>query len=978
MKIRSLTISGVRPHYRTPQTLDVDALPGPLVCIVGENGVGKSTLVNCLPGALYRTLPRGDALADLAMAADTFVRADLEVAAGRFVITQSINGVAKKKKGEASVRRDGVDVLDRAQVSEYDTWSDRNLPPPGLLYASTFGAAKSVGLLDPGLTEGQRRAILFRALGLDRIEPLPQACRDLASEARGRGEVIDGQIAVERPRADEAGAAAALGAARTEAAMRADDVREARAHLDRATARHAALLEAFRNAEAATNRRADALREVEHRRQIARGIGLRLMAADAVLVDADAVRAARADELRLAAELRTAEAAYADAKAAAQETRRAQETALAEKAAAEQRFTLADEPRKRVAEIEARETATARELADADAVAAAGARVAAIDAEIPTAEEALQTARVAAEQCRADATAADRDLSEADRRLREAESALFKARAACGDVESARTAGARAEVLRADVASAEDARAKAQAALDEMNEALHDVAGKRILILSSGLISIAAGAESDPASYADEVLARDAETTREAAEAPAKLAAARQAIPCAVQALADAQRELRAAESLAARLPDLERAEVLRDEAFAAEKAALEAKRNATAAATTARTARDAAVAAQERALAVVVKLRDERRVVAATADRAAAIAAARARADELASQRVEASRALVAAEQQVEDARLDASVAFAEATTHAERLDVQRDELTKLLATVTTTTEALDLARRTAAREPGIAAAEATARELRAQQETAQAAVETAQAALDALPEPPASEPVPDVAAQERAVQDAEAALRRAEGAVAVAERALQDAQAAAGRVADLESQRRAIDEEIADWKTIEQTYVAMLQFSIDAAGPELAELTNSLLRSPGCPSMHRYSVTVETQRPRGDGKGMIEDCYVQVVDTSNGFSGASSKLSDGQLAIVGEAVRFAIARIACRTAGIVTPTLVRDETAGMLNPIVVPEYVAMLRAGCAMLGAEKCLIVAHDPAVAALADSVVRIRDGRIERVA
>ena len=268
------------------------------------------------------------------------------------------------------------------------------------------------------------------------------------------------------------------------------------------------------------------------------------------------------------------------------------------------------------------------------------------------------------------------------------------------------------------------------------------------------------------------------------------------------------------------------------------------------------------------------------------------------------------------------------------------------------------------DAVKATAARGPAIAAAQATVAEISPQLAAADDAVRAAEADLALAPEPPAAEPVPDVAAQERAVQEAEKALRAAENAVAVGEDGVRKAIEAAGRVALLQA-------EIADWERLEADIRSVLQLSIDAAAPEIAAMTNQLLREAYGP---RYTVTIETTRPSADGKKQIEDCYPHVIDAANGVDGSADCLSPGQRAIVGEAVRFAITHIVCRSAGITGPTIVRDESAGAVAEATLPEWVTMLRIGARLLGSSHVFVVCHNSIAETLADARVRVSDGRL----
>ena len=56
MRFDKITLKGLGPFSRE-STLDLAGIPGVLVAIAGGNGQGKSTLLECLAGALYRETP---------------------------------------------------------------------------------------------------------------------------------------------------------------------------------------------------------------------------------------------------------------------------------------------------------------------------------------------------------------------------------------------------------------------------------------------------------------------------------------------------------------------------------------------------------------------------------------------------------------------------------------------------------------------------------------------------------------------------------------------------------------------------------------------------------------------------------------------------------------------------------------------------------------------------------------------------------
>src|SRR5215467_2054941 len=57
MKLHYLSVSGITEAFPNPITVNFEALGPGLIALVGENGVGKSTLIGSVFAALFRQLP---------------------------------------------------------------------------------------------------------------------------------------------------------------------------------------------------------------------------------------------------------------------------------------------------------------------------------------------------------------------------------------------------------------------------------------------------------------------------------------------------------------------------------------------------------------------------------------------------------------------------------------------------------------------------------------------------------------------------------------------------------------------------------------------------------------------------------------------------------------------------------------------------------------------------------------------------------
>lgn len=200
-----------------------------------------------------------------------------------------------------------------------------------------------------------------------------------------------------------------------------------------------------------------------------------------------------------------------------------------------------------------------------------------------------------------------------------------------------------------------------------------------------------------------------------------------------------------------------------------------------------------------------------------------------------------------------------------------------------------------------------------------------------------------------------------------------------LQDATRAKETLAKVEAERSVLAREelnVGHW-----THMAaalgrdgIQAMEIDAAGPELGERMNDLLRA--CIS-HRWTARIDTQRASSDGKKLIEECEVTIVDSATGYEGPAHGLSSGERAIVGEALALALSSMQMDRAGVRGATLVRDETAGPLAPGWVQPYVSMLRRARELCGAAHVLFVCHQPGASDFADHRILIADRKVRLV-
>jgi exonuclease SbcC len=322
MRFQHIKLRGLGP-FRSVD-LDVESLPGRLVAVTGENGAGKSTLLELLAGALLRECPTRGSLRELATERDAYV--EVQVVNGRaWTVRQTVDAVSGK--GEALILDDeGRPVLDDGKVSSADRWIAEHFAPPETLFASTFAVQGREGFV--AMKPAERKAVLLRLLGVERLEVLADGARARARDARQKLAVVEARAADERGRAGDANSIRGeLERARLCVSERAKSLTLARDELERA--------QEERGREARRDELVGRLRELARRRGALRET---IAGGGAVRRAADALPGLR-DELSTAeSNVRDLEAQTKEAHAELKRLRAEWERARADAAAAVERL----------------------------------------------------------------------------------------------------------------------------------------------------------------------------------------------------------------------------------------------------------------------------------------------------------------------------------------------------------------------------------------------------------------------------------------------------------------------------------------------------------------------------------------------------------------------------------------------------------------------------------------------------------------
>lgn len=336
--------------------------------------------------------------------------------------------------------------------------------------------------------------------------------------------------------------------------------------------------------------------------------------------------------------------------------------------------------------------------------------------------------------------------------------------------------------------------------------------------------------------------------------------------------------------------------------------------------------------------------------------------------------EKLNAASALAARAPEVERAEADLASAerdATEASAEAKRLTVLTTQRFETQEAIRDLDRRLDAATKLAAEADQLARAEARLAELEPQHTEAVALAERLRERLVAAPEPQRPLAAPELAPLRAAVSRAESEHAEASARLAVARDAVARARGGAERVAELDAERLSAADVLADWTRLAADLGrdGIQAALVDAACPEIAAAANDLLHTAFGP---RFTLRLETQRLGADAKRLIEDLEIIVIDTEGGREAPAETYSGGEKVILSEALSLALTAVAARQAGLVRPTIVRDEAGAALDPGRARAWVAMVRRCVDLIGADRALIVSHSAEVQELCDARFDVSTG------
>lgn len=183
MKIEALSLRGMT-RFDDVVALDLRDIPPGLIAVTGENGAGKTTVMEAAIAALYRTFPsrKQGELVDYATKSDAFIEVSFELEGqGTYRARVNIDGPHRKTDAVLVQRIDGRDRhLNDGKVSTYETAVGQLLPRLDVLLASVVAAQNREGSFIR-LKPSARRTLFAALLGADRYDAWSERAKQAAA-----------------------------------------------------------------------------------------------------------------------------------------------------------------------------------------------------------------------------------------------------------------------------------------------------------------------------------------------------------------------------------------------------------------------------------------------------------------------------------------------------------------------------------------------------------------------------------------------------------------------------------------------------------------------------------------------------------------------------------------------------------------------------------------------------------------------------
>jgi DNA repair protein SbcC/Rad50 len=193
MRFHQLSLRGISEAFRDRVSVDFEALGSGLIAIVGENGVGKSTLIGSMFAALFRQLPgQKRSLYDFC----THPEPEID-------LTFSVNGEnyrsllkldPKSRQMESYIFDSRGVALASGKKEAFQEWIGKHVGTSSFYLASIFSSQRRSGNF-LGLERSQRKELFItQLLGLERLRLISATARGFAEEAGRKVLTLEGEL----------------------------------------------------------------------------------------------------------------------------------------------------------------------------------------------------------------------------------------------------------------------------------------------------------------------------------------------------------------------------------------------------------------------------------------------------------------------------------------------------------------------------------------------------------------------------------------------------------------------------------------------------------------------------------------------------------------------------------------------------------------------------------------------------------------
>jgi exonuclease SbcC len=169
-------------------------------------------------------------------------------------------------------------------------------------------------------------------------------------------------------------------------------------------------------------------------------------------------------------------------------------------------------------------------------------------------------------------------------------------------------------------------------------------------------------------------------------------------------------------------------------------------------------------------------------------------------------------------------------------------------------------------------------------------------------------------------------------------------------------------------ISRDISEWTILEKAFSndGIIALEIDDAGPMISAIANDLLFS--CFGS-RFSVRIDTQAAKADGKGLKETFDIVIFDSERNESKSLRSMSGGERVWIEEAITRAISLYNSSKSGKKYLTLFTDEKDGALDHQKKKEFIAMKRKVLDLGGYDLELFISQSPEIQEVADRTISL---------